>query len=128
VGGAYRGPVGVGRQRRTIRFMQGMLLLIAAGLLCFAGYSYGVRAGFEDGVEAEGALSTPRSPSISQTVVLFVLGVGALGGALGLQTEGGVRLLTPARLREMEEAGAMPIVMEEGLIESEAQTEADAPI
>jgi hypothetical protein len=114
VGGAYRGPVGVGRQRRTIRFMQALLVLIAAGLLCFAGYSYGVRAGFDDGTEASEALSAPRSPAMSQTVVLIVLGLGALGGAVGLQTEGGVRLLTPARLREMEEAGAMPIVMEEG--------------
>ncbi len=105
--------MGVGRQRRTIRFMQGMLVLIAAALLCFAGYAYGVRSGFDDGVEAADALSTPRPPATSQTVVLIVLGLAALGGALGLQTDGGVRLLTPARLREMEEAGAMPIVMEE---------------
>lgn len=101
-------------------------MLIAAALLCFAGYSYGVRAGFEDGMHAEGALSAPRSPAVSQTIVLIVLGVGALGGALGLQTEGGVRLLTPARLREMEEAGAMPIVMEEDPTESDAQTEVEA--
>jgi hypothetical protein len=36
-------------------------------------------------------------------VVLGVLGLGALGAALALQVPGGVRLLTPAKLLEMEE-------------------------
>jgi len=103
VGGAHRGPVGVNRQRRTIRMVQVILVLLAAGLLMFAGYSMGRSRGFDDGRAAE-TLSPPRSPSAVQTVVLGVLGLGALGAALALQVSGGVRLLTPAKLLEMEEA------------------------
>ncbi len=112
VGGAYRGPVAVSRQRRTIRFIQALLILIAAGLLAFAGYSYGHKAGFEDGQRAD-EIDAPAEPSASQGIVLAILGLGAFAGALILQVEGGVRLLTPAKLRELEEAGALPIALEE---------------
>lgn len=110
VGGAYRGPVGVGRQRRTIRFVQILLALLAAGLLVFAGYSFGEKAGYEDGSRS---IDAPAEPSTSQGVVLVILGMGAIAACVGLQSGGGLRLLTPARLREMEEAGEIPIVLEE---------------
>jgi hypothetical protein len=104
VGGAHRGPVGVDRQRRTIRLVQIILVILAAGLLMFAGYSLGRARGFDDGRDAD-ELSAPRRPTTAQTVVLAVLGVGALGAAVALQAPGGVRLLTPAKLLEMEESG-----------------------
>lgn len=110
VGGAYRGPVGVGRQRRTIRSVQILLALIAAGLLVFAGYSFGEKAGFEDGRRSAEA---PAEPSTSQGIVLVILGLGAMAACVGLQTEGGVRLLTPARLREMEASGSLPVVVDD---------------
>jgi hypothetical protein len=112
VGGAYRGPVGVGRQRRAIRLVQGLLVLLAAGLLAFAGYSLGLKSGYDDGKRA-GEVDAPRPPAATQTIVLGVLGLAAFGAALGLQSEGGVRLLTPARLREMEARGELPIELEE---------------
>ena len=111
MGGAHRGPVGVGRQRRTIRLVQVLLVAVAAGLLMFAGYSLGRARGFDDGRAAED-LSPPRRPSSAQTLVLATLGLGALGAALALQGSGGVRLLTPAKLLEMEspgEAGPVPL-------------------
>lgn len=115
VGGAYRGPVGVGRQRRTIRLVQVLLVLLAAGVLMFAGYSMGRSSGYEAGRDAE-AIDAPRAPATSQTVVLVILGLAVLAGAFALQTEGGVRLLTPARLLEMEQgldAGPRPAPDEE---------------
>ena len=113
VGGAYRGPVGLGRQRRTIRFIQILLVLTAAGLLMFAGYSLGRARGFSDG-QRGGVLGAPKPPAAAQTVVIGLLGLVALGAALVLQVEGGVRLLTPARLIELEKAGELePIHMSE---------------
>lgn len=115
VGGAHRGPVGVGRQRRTIRLVQGLLVLLAAGVLLFAGYSMGRSSGYEAGRDAD-AIDAPRAPAASQTVVLVLLGLGVLGGAFALQTEGGVRLLTPAKLHEMEQGfdlGPQPAIDEE---------------
>lgn len=76
----------------------------------FAGYSLGERAGYQDGRRT---LDAPAEPSSAQTAVLAILGLGAIAACVGLQTEGGVRLLTPARLREMEESGALPIVVDE---------------
>ena len=106
VGGAHRGPVGLGRQRRTIRLVQGILVLLAAGFLLFAGYSAGKRSGFDAG--RRGVIDSPRRPSSAQTVVLSLLGLAALGSAFALQGEGGgVRLLTPARLLELERAGEL---------------------
>lgn len=100
-GGAHRGPLGLRRQRRTIRFTQLLLLAIAAGLLVFAGYSWGKSAGYDAGRKA-GSFAPPRRPGAGQTIVLALLGVGSLGAALLLQ--GGsesVRIPTPKRLDEL---------------------------
>lgn len=100
-GGTHRGPLGLRRQRRTIRFTQVLLVLIAAGLLVMAGYSWGQSAGYTEG-RRSGELGAPTPPSATQIVVLVVLGTGALVGALLLQ--GGpetVRIPTPARLEEL---------------------------
>ena len=99
-GGTHRGPVGLRRQRRTIRFVQVVLVLTAAGLLAFAGYSLGRSSGYDAGSSA-GAIDAPRRPSNVQTVVLGVLGLAALSGALFLQGDGTVRVPTPARLEEL---------------------------
>jgi TRAP-type C4-dicarboxylate transport system permease small subunit len=98
-GGSHRGPVAPIRQRRTIRVIQALLVVIAAGLLMFAGYSLGEAEGYDRAEEAE-SFDAPRSPSIVQTVVLGALGIGALGAAVLLQGSG-VRLPTPARLEEL---------------------------
>lgn len=100
-GGSYRGPLGLRRQRRTIRFTQILLILIAAGLLMFAGYSWGESSGYDQGRRAQ-ELGAPAEPSAIQVLVLGTLGVGALIGALLLQ--GGpesVRIPTPSRLDEL---------------------------
>lgn len=93
--------------------IQGLLVLIATGLLMFAGYSLGEAAGFEDGRRAD-SLDSPAEPSGSQAVVLALLGLGTFAAALLLQTEGGVRLLTPKKLLELERSGGSePIAMAE---------------
>jgi hypothetical protein len=79
--------------------MQVLLVLLAAGLLGYAGYSLGLVRGFESGRRATD-LDPPRPPSLVQTVVVAALGAGALGAALALQG-GGVRAPTPARLEEL---------------------------
>ncbi len=99
-GGAHRGPVAPTRQRRTIRFVQILLVLTAAALLVFAGYSYGRVDGYEAGQRAE-AIDAPREPSIVQPVVLVVLAGAAFGAALLLQERSSVRIPTPARLDEL---------------------------
>lgn len=99
-GGTHRGPLGLRRQRRTIRFVQILLVLTAAGLLLFAGYALGRSSGYEAGTQA-GEIDAPRPPSGAQTVVLGLLGLAALGGALMLQGDGTVRIPTPARLDEL---------------------------
>jgi hypothetical protein len=99
-GGAHRGPVAAGRQRRALRLMQSLLVVVAAALLMYAGYSLGMVRGFDDGRRAD-ELGGPTPPSAAQTVVLFVLGMGALGGAVALQGGGFVRAPTPARLDEL---------------------------
>lgn len=111
-GGAYRGPVAFSRQRRTIRIVQIMLIAIAAGLLIFAGYSLGQKSGYDRG-RRSGELGGPKEPATAQTLVLTVLGLAFLGGALAIQSEGGVRLLTPARLRDMERLEESPVAFEE---------------
>jgi hypothetical protein len=98
-GGAHRGPAALRRQRRTIRLMQILLLLIAASLLLFAGYSWGRVHGFEAGTRAT-SLEAPRRPSPVQTVVIAAIAAGALVGA-GLIGGVGVRAPTPARLDEL---------------------------
>ena len=100
-GGAHRGPVAHDRQRKTIRFVQILLVLVAAGLLLFAGYSAGRSSGYDAGVQATEEESAPRKPSTAQTIVLSVLALGALGGAYVLGGPEGVRIPTPARLDEL---------------------------
>lgn len=99
-GGAHRGPVGIDRQRRTIRFVQVLLVLISGGLMMLAGYSYGRVTGYDDGRKA-GAIDAPKEPSIVQTVVLVTLGGITIGAAGLLGGPGGVRIPTPARLDEL---------------------------
>ena len=98
-GGAHRGPVAPSRQRRTIRFVQWLLVLTAAALLAFAGYSYGRADGYDAGKRAD-EIDAPREPSQAQTVVLVVLGAVAFGAALLLQENTTVRVPTPAKLDE----------------------------
>jgi hypothetical protein len=98
-GGAHRGPVGIQRQRRTLRFVQGLLVVIAAGLLVVAGYQWGRADGFESAQGGNG--DGPRPPSAMQVVALALLGTAALSGALALQGHGGIRIPTPARLEEL---------------------------
>lgn len=97
----------MGRQRRTIRLVQLLLVALGAGLLFFSGYSFAGKDGGDEDLDAG------RSTPMSQVVVTAMLGIGGVAAALALQTEGGVRLLTPAKLREMEEAGELPIEVEE---------------
>ena len=99
-GGTHRGPVAHGRQRRTIRFMQALLVVIAAGLLMFAGYTLGRASGFDEGRRAREVGGTAR-PSAVQVIVLVLLGAGALAGAYMLGGPTGVRIPTPARLDEL---------------------------
>lgn len=99
-GGAHRGPVGLRRQRRTIRLVQVLLVAVAAALLMFAGYAWGRSSGYGLGTRS-GAIDAPRRPSAVQTAVLGILGLAALGGALFLQGDGTVRVPTPARLDEL---------------------------
>ena len=96
-GGSARGPVAHSRQRRTIRFMQGLLIAMATALLLLAGYSWGRSAGYDQGRRA-GNIDAPSEPSATQTVVLAVLGAGALAGAFLLQRDGMAVVPTPAKL------------------------------
>ena len=75
-------------------------MLLAVGLLLFAGYSQGVASGYELGRKA-GDIGAPLPPKLTQTLVLAILGAGALGAAVSLQGTGGVRIPTPARLEEL---------------------------
>lgn len=118
-GGTYRGPLGLRRQRRTIRFTQILLILIAAGLLMFAGYSWGKAAGYDDGRRSEELGAPPRASTV-QVLVLGALGVTSLLGALLLQ--GGpetVRIPTPKRLDELAGRAESAAVDKAGLIADE---------
>lgn len=99
-GGAHRGPLAPTRQRRTLRFMQVLLVLVAVALLVFAGYSLGRVNGFDAGRRSS-EVGGPAKPSAAETIVLLVLGAAALGGAIALQSPEGVRMPTPARLEEL---------------------------
>jgi hypothetical protein len=99
-GGAHRGPVAIQRQRRTLRFVQGLLVVIAAGLLMVAGYQWGRADGYEFG-RADSELEGSPPPSAMQVIALGVLGGAALSAALALQGKGGIRIPTPARLEEL---------------------------
>lgn len=100
LGGAHRGPVAPTRQRRTIRFIQLLLVLFAIGLFVFAGYSFGLEAGYRDGLRS-GQIDAPSEPSLAQAVILMILGAVALAGASLLGTGGTVRIPTPARLEDL---------------------------
>lgn len=99
-GGAHRGPVAPTRQRRTIRFVQILLLLTAAVLIAFAGYSYGRVDGYEAG-QRSSEIDAPREPSAMQPIVLVVLGGIAFGAAVLLQERSAVRIPTPAKLDDL---------------------------
>ena len=83
-----------------MRLVQVVLVLLAAGLLAFAGYTLGRVDGYESGRRA-GDIDAPRSPSAVQVAVMTVLGLASLGAALLLQGPNGVRVPTPARLDEL---------------------------
>jgi hypothetical protein len=99
-GGAHRGPPAHSRQRRTLRFMQILLAVIAAALFAFAGYSWGRATGWEQG-RASREIDAPARPGPAQVIVLAVLGAGALAGAWLIGGPGPVRMPTPARLEEL---------------------------
>ena len=80
--------------------MQLLLVLTAAALMAFAGYSYGRADGYAAG-QRVGEIDAPREPSRLQTIVLVVLGAVAFGGATLLQEGSTVRVPTPARLDEL---------------------------
>lgn len=125
-GGTHRGPLGLRRQRRTIRFIQILLVVTAAGLLLFAGYALGRSSGYDAGTRA-GEIDAPREPSGVQTVVLGVLGLTALGGALMLQGDGSVRIPTPARLDELAGRAEMTAIERAEHAASEGAAPADPP-
>jgi hypothetical protein len=126
-GGTHRGPLGLRRQRRTIRFVQVLLVVTAAGLLLFAGYAWGRSAGYDAGARAH-EIDAPRPPSGAQTIVLAVLGLTALGGAVVLQGDGTVRIPTPARLDELAgRAERQAIERAEEAAEARAPSEAGPP-
>ncbi len=99
LGGAHRGPVAPTRQRRTIRFIQTLLILFAIGLFVFAAYSFKEVVSFDPPPDGA-AIDAPREPSVVQPLVLGVLGFIFLTGGvlLGGRT---VRIPTPARLEEL---------------------------
>lgn len=88
------------RQRRTIRFVQVVFVLFAAGLFVFAGYSFGRAAGYDAGTRSD-AIDAPSDPSIVQGAVLVVLGGISLTAGMLLNAGGAVRMPTPARLDDL---------------------------
>jgi TRAP-type C4-dicarboxylate transport system permease small subunit len=98
-GGTYRGPAELRRQRRALRTVQAILVLLATGLLLFAGYTWGRSSGLDARRQARG-FDAPSRPSSVQTAALALLGGVAFAAAVALQGDG-VRLPTPARLEEL---------------------------
>lgn len=99
VAGVRRGPPALQRQRRTLRMMQTLLVLLGATFFVAAGYTWGRAAGF-DAATGSG-VAQPRKPGTAQIVVLCVFGGLAIAGALSLQSRGGLRMPVPARLDEL---------------------------
>ena len=99
LGGAHRGPVDLTRQRRTIRLVQILLVLVSGGLMMLAGYSFGRVQGYRTALRSD-AFDRPRAPSPVQPAVLVILGGVTIAAAAALQDRGTVRLPTPARLDE----------------------------
>jgi hypothetical protein len=81
-GGAHRGPVALRRQKRTIRFVQLLLVLVSAGVTLFA-------------------ISLRDEGDWTQVVVLVVLSAIGLGAAWSLSDGRDVRIPSPARLDEL---------------------------
>lgn len=119
-GGSARGPVAHSRQRRTIRFMQGLLIAMAAALLLFAGYSWGRSAGYEEGLAA-GDIDAPSAPSTTQTVVLVLLGAGSLAGAFLLQRDGVAVVPTPAKLDTLAGRAEQAMIEKSGSISAQSR-------
>lgn len=94
-GGSYRGPLGLRRQRRTIRFVQLLLIAIGTGLVVFA---FVAAAGMDERPDP-GTLA--RAGSLAQPVVLGLLALVAWGAAWLLADGREVRIPTPARLDEL---------------------------
>lgn len=94
-GGAHRGPLGLRRQRRTIRFVQVLLIVFGVGVAAFAVSTVG-RTGTEP---QPGTLA--RAVPLSQPIALGVLALCAWIGAWLLADGRGVRIPTPARLEEL---------------------------
>jgi hypothetical protein len=77
-----------------------LLVLTAAGLLAFAGYSYGRADGYDAGKRTT-EIDAPREPSQVQTIVLVVIAGLAFAAATMLQESSTVRVPTPSRLDEL---------------------------
>lgn len=98
-GGALRGPVAPIRQRKTIRFVQVLLVLTAVSVFVFAGFVFARRG--VDTSSSRTDLGDPRRPSLMQPIALALLGAAALGVARALSDGPSVRVPTPARLDEL---------------------------
>jgi hypothetical protein len=76
------------------------MVLVAAGLLLFAGYGMGKKDGYSDG-RRSGELGGPEQTSTGEVVVPAGLALLFLAGAFYLQAQGGLRMPSPARLDEL---------------------------
>ncbi|HEV3472319.1 MAG TPA: hypothetical protein VG408_03825 [Actinomycetota bacterium] len=95
-GGSYRGPLGLRRQRRTIRFVQVLLIGVGFGLAGLALVSLGEVRDRPD------PLTLAVEGSIAQPIVLGLLALFSWFAAWLLADGlGSVRIPTPARLDEL---------------------------
>ena len=99
LGGAHRGPVALDRQRRTIRLVQIILVLVGVGLIVSAGYSFMHVVGYE-APSGSASFERPRPPSLVEPVVLAILGAVSMAVAASLGLGRTVKLPTPARPEE----------------------------
>ena len=98
LGGAHRGPVAPSRQRRTIRLVQALLIVMGLGLVVAAFLSLIEVTAFDPSGVA--SFDRPRPPSWGQPIVLAILALVSLGAASVLGLGRTVKLPTPARLEE----------------------------
>lgn len=104
-------------------------ILFAIGLFVFAGYSFGRSTGYDAGARAE-EIDAPAEPSLTQGVVLVVLGSVALIGGMLLDAGGAVRIPTPARLDDLvgrAEAVALQKAEEAAAADEGSVEEASSP-
>ncbi len=94
-GGSYRGPLGLRRQRRTIRFVQVLLVVIGLALATVALVSVG------DVGDRPDPATLAATDSIARPIVLGSLALSAWFAAWLLADGRGVRIPTPARLDEL---------------------------